>query len=393
MIIESSNIQMSAEHQKFEFREESSSQQGFLMEFSAAQLQLSSSQLTVNSQSILSTTAMEALSQPFAPLSGQAQPMFQPMTDLFSLMPTEIADRFRLSTAGQAPVEQPTEDTALSFTNSRARLFQALFEAITGRVNKVAATDQEVDPTIPDNPTTPQNATDYGSITAPIMGQQRMIEVDVNVTEYYKESECTTFSACGTVQTSDGESIDLNLNLEMSRSYESTLEYKRTEQVVFTDPLVINFNGTAAELTEEKYEFDLDVDGEMEWISFLDEDSGMLALDKNEDGIINDGSELFGAISGDGFADLAQYDEDNNGFIDEADSIFSDLKIWSKHEGEDQLSSLLDRNVGAIYLGSTDTPFELKDGDNETQGRIRQSGIYLDEDGGTGTVQQIDMVV
>ena len=40
--------------------------------------------------------------------------------------------------------------------------------------------------------------------------------------------------------------------------------------------------------------------------------SGYLALDKNGDGTINDGSELFGTRNGDGFADLAQYDEDGN---------------------------------------------------------------------------------
>ncbi|OMH33778.1 hypothetical protein [Motiliproteus sp. MSK22-1] len=384
MIIESSNIQMSAEHQKFEFREESSSQQGFMMEFSAAQLQLSSSQLRVNAQNMTQLSSMGAAFQPF---SQQSQQAFQPLTDLFRLMPTEIADRFQLATADSAPVEQSSEDAEISLNNSRARLFQALFEALTGRANRVEAVEPEVDPV------TPSEYSDADPIIGSVIGQQRMIEVDVTVTEYYQESECTSFSACGVVQTTDGESIDLNLNLEMSRSYESTLEYQRKEQVVFTDPLVINFNGTAAELTDEKYEFDLDVDGETEWISFLDENSGMLALDKNEDGIINDGSELFGAISGDGFADLAQYDEDNNGFIDEADSVFADLKIWSKHEGEDQLSSLLDRNVGAIYLGSTNTPFELKNEENETQGRIRQSGVYLDENGGSGTVQQIDMVV
>ncbi len=38
---------------------------------------------------------------------------------------------------------------------------------------------------------------------------------------------------------------------------------------------------------------------------------------------INDGSELFGTSSGDGFKDLATYDEDENGWIDENDSIFS----------------------------------------------------------------------
>ncbi|MEH6825976.1 MAG: hypothetical protein V7629_18945, partial [Motiliproteus sp.] len=121
--------------------------------------------------------------------------------------------------------------------------------------------------------------------------------------------------------------------------------------------------------------------------------SGLLALDINNDAVINDGTELFGALSGNGFADLSEYDNDHNGFIDEADSIFTDLKIWSKQAGDDRLESLLDRNIGAIYLGATETPFELKDNQNLTQGRVRQSGMYLEEDGGVGSMQQIDMVV
>lgn len=80
--------------------------------------------------------------------------------------------------------------------------------------------------------------------------------------------------------------------------------------------------------------FDLDCDGKEEEISSLGKGSGFLALDKNGDGIINDGTELFGTKSGDGFADLAEYDEDGNGWIDEDDGIFSQLRIWTKNEKE-----------------------------------------------------------
>ena len=80
------------------------------------------------------------------------------------------------------------------------------------------------------------------------------------------------------------------------------------------------------ELSDQTFYFDLDADGEEEEISML-KGSGYLALDKNEDGIINDGSELFGTGNGDGFADLARYDEDGNGWIDENDSILSLIHI------------------------------------------------------------------
>ncbi|MEH6652309.1 MAG: hypothetical protein V7707_19985 [Motiliproteus sp.] len=280
--------------------------------------------------------------------------------------------------------------------NSTMRLFQALFNSLAGRSHPV--NEPAANPDANDDGTAPPTGNTGAGVQGPGPGSRlgfgsQMLEVNVHVSEYYKEMECSSFSACGTVQTRDGKSIDFNLNLEMSRSYEVTREYQATEMVEFTDPLVVNFDGNAAELSEEKYEFDLDADGNNEWISFVGANSGLLALDRNKDGAINDGTELFGALSGDGFADLAKYDDDGNGFIDEADAIFGDLRIWSKTSTEDRLETLQQRDIGAIYLGASETPFDLKDEQNDQHGRVRQTGIYLQEDGGVGTVQQIDMVV
>lgn len=64
----------------------------------------------------------------------------------------------------------------------------------------------------------------------------------------------------------------------------------------------------AASLTERDFAFDIDLDGHADQIAFVGTGSGFLALDRNGDGEINDGSELFGPESGDGFAELAAYD-------------------------------------------------------------------------------------
>lgn len=159
------------------------------------------------------------------------------------------------------------------------------------------------------------------------------------------------------------------------------------------DPLAINFDGTAAQLTQETFSFDIDADGNDDQIAFVGPRSGLLALDTNSDGTINDGSELFGALSGDGFADLAAYDGDQNGWIDENDAIFSRLRIWMKTAaGENQLFALAEKGVGAIYLGRVETPFSVKDADNTLQGQVRATGLFLFEDGGVGTMQQFDLV-
>lgn len=210
---------------------------------------------------------------------------------------------------------------------------------------------------------------------------------------YHAETESTAFSTQGTVKCADGREIDFNLNLEMSRSfqeyYEKNVSYA---QVSMCDPLVINLNGNIAELSDQTFLFDIDGDGQEDEVSRLMSGSGFLALDKNGDGMVNDGTELFGTASGNGFADLAAYDADGNGFIDEGDEIWNQLKIWVTDEnGNQQLYSLAEKGVGAICLQNASTDFTLTGGANQTNGMIRNTGFFLYENGGAGTVQHVDM--
>ncbi|MCP4128946.1 MAG: hypothetical protein GY753_18095, partial [Gammaproteobacteria bacterium] len=204
--------------------------------------------------------------------------------------------------------------------------------------------------------------------------------------ESHYESESTSFSARGVVHTADGREINIGVELNMSREFFSEQQLSLRAGDALKDPLVVNFSGSAAELTERNFSFDIDADGRSDQIAFVGPGSGFLALDKNGDGEINDGSELFGPETGNGFADLAVHDEDGNDWIDESDSIYDRLRVWSKDsDGNDQLVALGQRGVGAIYLGHIDTPFLLKDADNDTLGAVRDSGIFLEEDGGVGT--------
>ena len=177
----------------------------------------------------------------------------------------------------------------------------------------------------------------------------------------------------------------------MSRSFETAYEIVGQEEV-FTDPLVINLDTDAAALSDVSFYFDLDCDGEKEEISGLDSASGFLALDKNGDGKINDGSELFGAKTGDGFAELARYDQDGNGWIDENDEIFSKLRVWVQcGDGEGKLLSLAEADVGAIFLGKQATQFTLANSKGDENAMVRSTGVYLKESTGlAGTVQHVD---
>ncbi len=221
-------------------------------------------------------------------------------------------------------------------------------------------------------------------------------EEQVTMSTIFTEREVTSFSTVGVVETADGRSINFNLNLEMSREFTQAVGISQYSRKTFcVDPLVINLEGNPASFSDQTFFFDLNSDGRKEKLSSLAPGSGFLALDKNGDGVINDGSELFGTKSGDGFWDLAAYDEDGNGWIDESDSVFARLQIWTKDaDGHDRLMSLGKAGVGAIYLGHTATEFSAKAKDtNETKGIIRSTGIFLRESGEVGTVQHVDLVI
>ncbi|MBM9612762.1 hypothetical protein JWJ90_00515 [Desulfobulbus rhabdoformis] len=290
-------------------------------------------------------------------------------------------------TAESAEVRASLEDAEL-LDDLNIRVLRSFFEKITGRKFRMfnhgaiqkamhAAKASEVS-------------------TEPRAGAQRQgWGVEYRKQEIYHESESTQFTAQGVIQTADGKEIQIGIEVNMNRSFTTGKEeLLQLGDAKLKDPLVVNFGGNATQLTQEKYSFDIDADGSEDQISFVTSGSGFLALDANEDGQINDGSELFGAQSGNGFGDLAKYDEDGNGWIDESDSIYEKLRIWTKNgAGEDQLLALGEKNIGALYLGNVDSAFSIKNTeDNALQGQVRSSGIFLFEDGRVGSMQQLDLV-
>lgn len=213
--------------------------------------------------------------------------------------------------------------------------------------------------------------------------------------EVREESEHTSFHAEGVIRTAEDKEIRLDLSLTMQRSYrEESNVSVRAGDGVRKDPLVINFDGSTAQLQNKRFHFDIDGDGKAEAVPMLAGNRGYLALDLNDNGKVDSGMELFGAASGDGFAELAQYDSDSNGWIDDQDPVFNALRVWVQDgNGAGTLALAKAHGVGALYLGRAETPFAIKDGTNQELGGVRSTGLYLSENGNAGTLQQIDLMV
>ncbi len=206
--------------------------------------------------------------------------------------------------------------------------------------------------------------------------------------------ENSNFQAQGTVRTSDGKSIQFDLSFELQRqTHTETAIDVITQAQRKVDPLMLNFGEGPVQLTDHKFAFDLNADGSKEQISFAS-NAGFLALDLNKNGKIDDGRELFGPSTNNGFAELQKYDVDHNGWIDENDPVYEKLQVWSKDaSGADQLLNLKQAQVGALCLTNVASRFTVAGTQQQALGQLAASGIWLSEQGKVHQLQQIDLVV
>ncbi|MEW6352601.1 MAG: hypothetical protein AB1646_26440, partial [Thermodesulfobacteriota bacterium] len=178
------------------------------------------------------------------------------------------------------------------------------------------------------------------------------------------------------------------------RHARAQFERGHTGPLVLSDPLVLDLDGDGVETTavSGSASFDLGVDGFAEKSGWVSADDGLLVMDRNGDGVINDGRELFGdqtilasgLRSGTGFQALADLDSNRDGKIDANDPAFSLLRVW-KDEFEDGSSSeeelyALD-GLGIASIDVQSTPSSQTDAQGNTRNRI---GSFQWTDGSTG---------
>ncbi len=129
----------------------------------------------------------------------------------------------------------------------------------------------------------------------------------------------------------------------------------KPQPVQQTDPLVLDLagNGFTTRGLDDAVRFDLTGDGRPESISAPKGDDALLALDRNGNGRIDSGKELFGDQHGasNGFAELSKYDDNSDGRIDRQDSVFEQLSLLRfDAQGRQQQQTLAEAGVSAIHL-------------------------------------------
>jgi len=132
-------------------------------------------------------------------------------------------------------------------------------------------------------------------------------------------------------------------------------------------PIVLDLNGDGISTlnVQNGTKFDLSADGSPVQTGWVAPSDGLLVLDRNQDGVINDGSELFGSSTTlqngskavDGYQALSELDSNKDGVINSQDTSFSKLRVWIDSDsdgktGNYELKSLTDLNITQLNLAA-----------------------------------------
>lgn len=318
-----------------------------------------------------------------------SQSSVQTSSEHFAFSARQVTESLRIE--ARRPVAAPASDGGTKAAGDKEEsglspeldLLKAIIERMLGREIRLFRMDRRDAP-----PGAAQIANARGGVAqgGPAIEYERV--------ERLVESERSAFQAQGAVQLEDGREIAFDVSLVMERTHASESRVVVSTGPVRTkDPLMLNLDGGAARVVDARFRFDLNADGTADSVPMTDGATVLLAFDRNGNARIDSGAELFGPITGNGFAELAMLDSDGNGWIDAGDEAFAALSLWKPAEDGGTLTSLAAAGLGALQVHATATQFSLRNAANEVLGQVRASSVYLTEAGTAGVIQQVDVVV
>jgi Ca2+-binding RTX toxin-like protein len=162
-----------------------------------------------------------------------------------------------------------------------------------------------------------------------------------------------------------------------------------------SDPLLLDLNGDGVKTSgfADGIFFDHDNNGFAEWSTWVSREDGMLALDFNNNGIIDNGSEIFGsgtalsngAYAANGYAALEQYDTNSDRVINNQDQIFSRLQVL---KGDGTLMNLAQAGIIAINLTNNATNTIDANGNTQTA-----AGTFVKANMTTGQMGDFNLLI
>lgn len=290
----------------------------------------------------------------------------------------EPAVTYAPSTQVPAPAADATKPQADPVTRLRALILAAL----TGRDLELGVPEGDEAPSeTPAEVELPAGQAPAADAVDPLAGRRLAL-----LTREWEQSQVSLSVA---LQLGD-KAITGGFSVSLSRQEQWTQAVDLAAVSRFLDPLVLNFGGPLA-LSGQRTDFDLNADGSTDAIARFASDSYALVRDLNGSGRIDDGREVIGALSGNGFAELQTLDEDGNGLITAGDSVWHSLRLWRPGDPGAGIS-LAARQVQALGVHAVASPFSLTAGSGELLGQIRSTGFFVAGEA-IRPAQQVDLAV
>jgi ElaB/YqjD/DUF883 family membrane-anchored ribosome-binding protein len=135
-------------------------------------------------------------------------------------------------------------------------------------------------------------------------------------------------------------------------------------QIRRTDPLALDLNHdrqiNTSSLEDSNAYFDMDNSGTSERTGWISDGDGLLAVDENGDGKIDNINELFGNSEVEGYTELKnKFDSNGDNVIDTKDERFNELQVWIDNgdgiSQTEELKTLSELNITSINLDNIDT--------------------------------------
>ncbi|MFT5756766.1 MAG: hypothetical protein ACI9LM_001487 [Alteromonadaceae bacterium] len=186
----------------------------------------------------------------------------------------------------------------------------------------------------------------------------------------------------------NGKQLSLDYSFTLAREKIKYTSFETTAAAL-KDPLIVQFGEQSLGEISGQESFDINQDHKMDNLPVFLGDVGYLVYDKNANNKADNGSELFGPTSGNGFNELAQLDENNNGFLDKEDSAYQKLYLWQPDKNT--WLSLADAGIEAINTDAIATPYTFYDKDDVVQAQLRNSSFAVSESGRGLGVHQVDV--
>ncbi len=223
---------------------------------------------------------------------------------------------------------------------------------------------------------------------APVAAEGEMLVERFSYTLEIEVSQSRSMEATVAELTDQGFRVQ-TVRMEETASFKLRIELSGTrERPAQSEPLVLDLDGDGVNLPSyaDGVAFDIDGDGVVDQTAFAREGDGVLALDRNGNGRIDNGKELFGDQHGaaNGFEELAKFDDNGDQIIDRRDSVFQSLGVIRDANADGRLDpsefmSLESLGIEAIELLNT-----LKWEDDGRGNSLAERGVFHWKDGRTG---------